>query len=77
MKVDPAVETTDSQNVAKETVSGLLNILDEREREVIKAYFGIGREYPLPGNRVAEEFNLSQVRVSQIVKSSIKLMQEA
>lgn len=77
IKVDPAVETSESQNTAKETVNILLNKLDKREREVIKAYFGIDREYPLPGNRVAEEFELSQVRVSQIVKSSIKLMQEA
>ena len=77
LKVDPAAEIEAYQNSASDVVDGLLSKLDEREREVIKAYFGIGREYPLPGNRVAEEFNLSQVRVSQIVKNSIKQLQEA
>lgn len=77
MKTDPDIEILDSQNVARDTVIGLLSKLDERERGVVKAYFGIGREFPMPGTRIAEEFNLSQVRVSQIVKSSIKVMQEA
>ena len=78
LKEDSMAELYAQQAQARDTIAGLLTRLDDREREVIKAYFGIDREYAMPGNRVAEEFNLSQVRVSQIVKTSLeKLKGEA
>lgn len=49
-----------------------LDTLKEREREVIKMYFGIDREYALTLNEIGEEFNLTRERVRQIKEKAIR-----
>lgn len=52
----------------------VLLTLRERDRKVIAAYFGIDCEYAVPTEAIAERFDLTVVRVSQIVKSAIVKM---
>lgn len=49
-----------------------LDTLKERERNVIKMYFGIDREYALTLNEIGEHFNLTRERVRQIKENAIR-----
>jgi RNA polymerase primary sigma factor len=56
------------------TVEKALNVLKHRDRKVVEAYFGINGEYEMPTDIIAERFDLTNVRVCQIIKNSIKTM---
>lgn len=56
----------------KQDVKDVLNTLKDREKEVIKMYFGIDREYALTLNEIGEEFNLTRERVRQIKEKAIR-----
>lgn len=50
-----------------------LETLDEKKRDIIKKYFGIGC-YPLGQCQIGEIYGYSQSHISRILKSSIKQM---
>ncbi len=56
-------------------IEAVLSTLEERESNVIKMYFGIGREYALTLNEIGEEFNLTRERVRQIKEKAIRRLQ--
>ncbi len=56
----------------KDEIRQSLNTLKERERQVIKMYFGIDRDYALTLNEIGEEFNLTRERVRQIKEKAIR-----
>ena len=56
----------------QEEVSAALDTLKDREREVIKMYFGIDQEYALTLNEIGEEFDLTRERVRQIKEKAIR-----
>jgi RNA polymerase primary sigma factor len=56
----------------KEEIRQSLESLKDRERDVIKMYFGIGRDYALTLNEIGEEFNLTRERVRQIKEKAIR-----
>jgi len=58
------------------TIRRVLGVLKERDRNIVSAYFGIGRDCELPTDVIAERFDITNVRVSQIVKSAIQKMKE-
>ncbi|MBI72189.1 MAG: hypothetical protein CMG61_01815, partial [Candidatus Marinimicrobia bacterium] len=49
-----------------------LDTLKEREKDVIKMYFGIDYEYALTLNEIGEEFGLTRERVRQIKEKAIR-----
>jgi RNA polymerase primary sigma factor len=49
-----------------------LGTLKDREKDVIKMYFGIDREYALTLNEIGEEFGLTRERVRQIKEKAIR-----
>ena len=53
-------------------VSAALDTLKDREREVLKMYFGIGRSSPMDLNEIAEEFGLSRERTRQIKEKAVR-----
>ncbi|BFN37637.1 MAG: polymerase primary sigma factor [Candidatus Marinimicrobia bacterium] len=53
-------------------IRSALDTLKDRERDVIKMYFGIDREYALTLNEIGEEFNLTRERVRQIKEKAIR-----
>lgn len=56
----------------KEEIRSCLESLKVRERDVIKMYFGIDRDYALTLNEIGEEFNLTRERVRQIKEKAIR-----
>ena len=56
----------------KDEIRQSLDTLKQRERQVIKMYFGIERDYALTLNEIVEEFNLTRERVRQIKEKAIR-----
>ena len=55
-------------------VKQALTVLKERDRGIIMDYFGIDREYEVPTDMIAEKYDMTSVRVCQIVKASVEKM---
>lgn len=58
-------------------VERALDTLTEREAEVVKLYFGLGREHPLTLEEIGELFKLTRERVRQIKEKAIKRLRHA
>ena len=56
----------------KDEIRNSLDTLKDRERMVIKMYFGIDRDYALTLNEIGEEFSLTRERVRQIKEKAIR-----
>ena len=72
---DGATEEPDKElqmDSLQEEVSAALDTLKDREREVIRMYFGIGQSYALTLNEIGEEFGLTRERVRQIKEKAIR-----
>ena len=73
LKVNPSVEKDHEEEAKQLKVDNCLSrISSDRDREILKAYFGIGRSYALAGKELSKEFGLSQVRISQVVHKTLK-----
>ncbi len=59
----------------REEIRSALATLKNRERNVIKMYFGIDQDYALTLNEIGEEFNLTRERVRQIKEKAIRRLQ--
>jgi len=58
-------------------VQRALATLTRREAEVVKLYFGLGREHPLTLEEIGEQFRLTRERVRQIKEKAIKRLRHA
>ena len=59
-----------NESLSKE-IDRALGTLTERQRDVVRLYFGIGREHPLSLEDIGEQFNLTRERVRQIKDKAI------
>ncbi len=59
------------ESLSKE-VDRALNTLTDREAEVIRLYFGLGREHSLTLEEIGEKFQLTRERVRQIKEKAIR-----
>lgn len=64
------------ESLAKE-VERALNTLSDREAEVIRLYFGLGREHSLTLEEIGEKFALTRERVRQIKEKAIRRLRHA
>lgn len=68
-------------NLLKESLSKeverALNTLTDREAEVIRLYFGLGREHSLTLEKIGEKFQLTRERVRQIKEKAIRRLRHA
>jgi RNA polymerase primary sigma factor len=65
---------TEESILMKKKIENILSFLPDRDSSIVKAIYGIDRDEPLDIEQVAELFNLSTTRISQILRSSIKSM---
>lgn len=72
--VDSEFAASIEQEHIKHKVEKCLNALKERDRKIVAAYFGIGRDTKQPSISIAEELGMTNVRVCQIVNASLKKM---
>ncbi|MBA7469080.1 RNA polymerase sigma factor SigA [subsurface metagenome] len=71
----PEPDTTLIHDSLSEEIKAALATLKDRERDVIKMYFGIEQDYALTLNEIGEEFNLTRERVRQIKEKAIRRLQ--
>lgn len=64
-------EVFNSQDMLKQKLKGILNILDERERVIIEDYFGISGT-PRTLEDIGEDFQLTKERVRQIKEKALR-----
>lgn len=55
-------------------VKKCIESVNERDREIVLAYYGIDREYELSKDDISERYGLTRTRINQILKSSISSM---
>ncbi len=67
---NPNAETTDRQIAFKDSlkieIDRSLSTLTERQKEVIKYFFGLGVDHPFSLEDIGQYFNLTRERVRQI-----------
>lgn len=76
---DDSAEGTDKkvmQDSLSAEISRCLSILNQREREVIALFYGIGQNHGYTLDEVAIHFNLTKERVRQIKDRAIKRLKE-
>ncbi|MBN1971446.1 MAG: sigma-70 family RNA polymerase sigma factor [Candidatus Delongbacteria bacterium] len=61
----------------KKEINNVLATLNEREREVIILYFGIGKDQALTLEEIGEKFMLTRERVRQIKEKAIRRLRHA
>lgn len=64
----------EEQEHAQRMVTALLAKLEDREREIVKLAYGIDCDYPMNPDDIAEKFNITRIRVNQILAAAIKKM---
>ena len=79
---DPRLQDTHDRLLAREEVGQLLSRLDERERAVVLAHYGIeggasGRREPATYDQVAALLGLTKQRVRQIERSALAKLRSA
>ena len=68
----PEIESVHHNEFIQELVDKYMEKIEkEKDREIIKAYFGIGKEFPLTGESLAQEFGMSKVGVSKLINRTI------
>lgn len=72
----PEIESIVEMDGISFVVRKAISVLKERDQMIIKAYFGIDRDYEVPTNMIAEQFGMTNVRICQIVKTSIEKMRQ-
>lgn len=74
LKTKADVDTTIDLDGVKWVVTKALARLKERDRLIVMDYFGIDREFEMPTEIIADRYQMTSVRVCQIVKASIQKM---
>ena len=74
LKTGSEVEFEMEMDDVKFKVKQALSCLKDRDKGIIMDYFGIGKEYEMPTDIIAEKYEMTNVRVSQIVRASIEKM---
>ena len=78
ISVEKINDTTKDKEIAREQIEALLCFLYERERIIIKMYFGIGYFYKYTLDEIADNFGLTRERIRQLkTKAMQKLRNNA
>jgi len=73
----PCVERNHEIEYTKELVNEYLNTIKKtRDKEILMAYYGIGRDVPLGNEDLSEIYGLTKSRISQIVKRTVEKFRE-
>jgi RNA polymerase primary sigma factor len=76
MATRPEIEQEFEMEDFRVRTTSLLSTLQEREREIVKLYFGIDTLEAMPTKDIADEVGLTQIRVCQIINSAKKKLKQ-
>jgi RNA polymerase sigma factor (sigma-70 family) len=48
--------------------------LNDRDKEIVLYHYGVGKEYQISKDDLAEKFGITRIRVNQIIKSTLSKM---
>tara|TARA_B100000963_G_scaffold353893_1_gene369390 strand:- start:2449 stop:3177 length:729 start_codon:yes stop_codon:yes gene_type:complete len=69
----PSIEDVHHKEFIDELVNKYLSTLNkQKDRDIIKAYFGIGQDFPITRETIAEEFGMSKVGVTKLVDRTLE-----
>ncbi len=68
----PSPEKSIMNESLQKEIDRSLNTLSEREREIVKLYFGIGMQHGLTLEEIGAQFDLTRERVRQIKEKAIR-----
>ena len=73
----PDIESQHQDEFIQELVNSYLNkITRDKDREILKAYFGIGRYCAPDGKSLAEEFGMSKVGINKVINKTLELLRD-
>lgn len=72
--VAPDVYVSHEMDYVTRTVDILLKNLKERDRDILKMYYGIDRVEEVPTKEIAKITGLTQIRVCQIISAATKVL---
>jgi len=70
LKIDADVDKSFDDEHNKKIIDSLLKTLNDRDKKIIKLYYGIDVESEMPTKDIAKNVGLTQVRVCQIINST-------
>lgn len=73
----PSADATLMKESLEREVDRALSTLTERERDVIKLFYGIGAAHPLTLEEIGDKFNLTRERVRQIKEKAIRRLRHS
>ena len=77
LSVGPSVEDEHTIEDFKVRTTDLLSLLKDRDRNIIKLYFGIDCPEAMPTKDIASKVELTQIRVCQIINTAKKQLQSS
>lgn len=63
-----------AETQAEQSLSDLIHQLPAREREIVKAYFGLGKEQAKTLKEIGDKLGLTQERVSQLKERALRML---
>ncbi len=73
----PSADSTLMKESLEREVERALSTLTDRERDVIKLFYGIGVAHPLTLEEIGDKFNLTRERVRQIKEKAIRRLRHS
>jgi RNA polymerase primary sigma factor len=73
----PKADTDLMRESLQTEIERTLDTLSEREKEIIKLYFGIGLNHGLTIDEIGEKFDLTRERVRQIKEKALKRLRQS
>lgn len=73
----PKADKTLISESLQQEIERTLDTLSEREKEIIKLYFGIGMNHGLTIDEIGEKFDLTRERVRQIKEKALKRLRQS
>ena len=72
LESDYSTDDIDLEKSLETDIALALNVLKDREKDVLKLHFGIGVEYPMGLSEIANKYKISKERVRQIKEKAIR-----
>lgn len=70
----PEIETVIDQEHYVYLVTKACKGLSDRDKEIILYHYGVGKEYQISKDDLADKFGITRIRVNQIIKSTLSRM---